>query len=181
MTWLSEDSTPAIVVGLIVEAILLLALVKTGRRPLAYAMAAVALLVGGIVWIEKHTVTDTKLIRATLDQGVVALEHNDLPGLLAIISTSPAAAPTRASAISVAHQITVESASISGIEIKVNRFNNPPAATAELTGHLTGHVRSGLYPYDHFPPMHIRANFRLENDRWLIESYEEIKRDTLQP
>src|SRR5579871_4471103 len=146
MSWFTEDSTPAIVVGVIVELLLILALVKTGRRMIIAAIGAVALLVAGIVLIEKNTVTDTKLIRGQLDQGVAALKANDLNALLALLSNSPSTASTRPAAAMVAREIHVDDAWISGVDIQVNRFHNPPSAVVELTGHLTGKAKSGLYP-----------------------------------
>ena len=77
MTWFTEDSTPLLVIGVIIEALLVLGIVKTGRVWILYAMAAVALLVGAAVYIEKHTITDTKRVRAALDNAAAALEHND--------------------------------------------------------------------------------------------------------
>ena len=62
--WFVEDSTPVLVWGLIFEVVLIFALVKSGRLWLLYAMAGLALVVGGIVWHEKHTITDAKQIRA---------------------------------------------------------------------------------------------------------------------
>ena len=82
--WFVEDSTPVLVWGAIFEAVLIFALVKTGRLWLLYAMAGLALVVGGIVWHEKHTITDAKQIRATLNEAAAAMERNDLPAVLRI-------------------------------------------------------------------------------------------------
>ena len=89
MSWFTEDSTPVLVLGVVTVAILLLALVKTSRLGLLYAIFGVALVVAAIVWIEKHTDTDTKRIRRVLDAACTAVEKNDVPGVLALIAPAP--------------------------------------------------------------------------------------------
>jgi hypothetical protein len=170
MSWFTEDSTPILVMGVILEALLLLALVKTSRLGLLYAIAGVAVVVGAIVWIEKHTVTDTKRVRAVLDAAVAAAERNDKDGVLALISLSATA--TRNLVAAQMPQVEVHSVSISGLQIKINRLSSPPTATAEFSGLVNGKVKSGLYPYDNIPGR-CRVTFRLENDRWLMDGLEE--------
>lgn len=170
MSWFTEDSTPILVMGVILEALLLLALVKTSRLGLLYAIAVVAVVVGAIVWIEKHTVTDTKRIRGVLDAAVAAAERNDLQSVLALIS--PSAASTRNLVATQMPQIEIHSVSISGLQIKINRLSSPPTATAEFSGLVNGKVKSGLYPYDNIVGR-CKVTFQLENDHWLMDGFEE--------
>src|SRR3954447_4463654 len=121
MSWFTEDSTPLLVLGLLAEAALLVAFVKTSRLGLLYAIAGVAIVTAAIVWIEKHTVTDTKRVRQTLDDATAALERNDVAGVLN--QFSPNALAMRQQVSVMMPQFEVHSASISGLTIKVNRFN----------------------------------------------------------
>jgi hypothetical protein len=170
MSWFTEDSTPVLVIGVIVAAFLLLALVKTSRLGLLYAIAGVVLVVGAIVWIEKHTVTDTKQVRGVLSAAAAAAERNDLKGVLDLIS--PSASATRNLVSGQMPQVEIHSVSLNGLQIQVNRLSTPPSATAEFTGVVNGRVKSGLYPYDNIVAR-CRIILVLENDRWLIDSFEE--------
>ncbi|HEV2971339.1 MAG TPA: hypothetical protein VGY55_15295 [Pirellulales bacterium] len=170
MTWFTEDSTPILVIGVIVEAILLLALVKTSRVGLLYAIVGVGIVTGAIVWIEKHTDTDTKRIRRVLDAAAVAVEKNDMPGLLALIS--PAAQGMRSQVSGVLPQVEIRKAYVTGLAVKVNRFNNPPTATAEFFGQADGKDRHGVYADQHYIAR-FKVNLHFENDRWLMDDYEE--------
>ncbi len=169
MTWLTEDSTPLLVLGLITEAALVVAFVKTSRLGLLYVIGGVAVVVGAGVWIEKHTVTDTKQIRRVLDDAAAALEKNDLNGVLGQISANSREMRQQVSAM--LPQLEVHSASIGGLTVKVNRFNNPPSATAEFTGRVDGRERHGALADQPFIGR-FKVGLVLEGDRWLIEKYE---------
>jgi hypothetical protein len=176
MTWFTEDSTPVLVLGVLIEALLVLAIVKTGRVWILYAMAAVALVVGAIVWIEKHTLTDTKRVRATLETAAAALEHNDLQALLGCIA--PTSLPLRDEAARVLRMAEFKSVSLSHLVVHANRFNNPPSATADFTVHASGVDHTGMMPYNNFIRT-LRVTLRWEKDRWLIESYSDLSNDGL--
>jgi hypothetical protein len=170
VSWFTEDSTPVLVIGIVTEAILLLALVKTSRLGLLYAIAGVGVVVGAIVVIEKNTVTDTKRIRALLDSAAAAAERNDLPGVLEAIS--PNAQSLRQQVTAQLPQFEIQSAYIRGLEIKINRFNNPPSAVATFIGHVEGRMRRGDLATQHFP-VQVKATLaRGPNDRWLIDTAE---------
>ena len=168
MSWLTEDSTPALVLGVLFEAVLVLALVKSGQRWLLYAILGLGIVVGAIVWTEKHTLTDRKRVTATLETAAAAMEHNDLNGVLACIA--PSALQLRQQAQIVAKQFEVHSVSLSGLDVKVNRFNNPPSAVADFTAYANIVDRTGMIPYNTVS-RHLRLTLRWEQDRWLVNGY----------
>jgi hypothetical protein len=170
MTWFTEDSTPILVIGVIVEAILLLALVKTSRLGLLYAIVGVGIVTGAIVWIEKHTDTDTKRVRRVLDTAAVAVEKNDMPSLLTLIS--PTAQGMRSQVSGILPQVEIRKAYVTGLVVNVNRFHNPPTATAEFFGHAEGKDRRGVYADQHYIAR-FKVSLHLENDHWLMDGYEE--------
>ncbi len=176
MTWFTEDSTPLLVIGVIIEALLVLGIVKTGRVWILYAMVAVALLVGAVVYIEKHTITDTKRVRAALDNAAAALEHNDSAALVDCIS--PSSMALRDEAARVLRLAEFKSVYISRLTVHVNRFNNPPSAVADFVVHANGVDRTGMVPYNNFFRS-LRVVFRWENERWLIESYSDTSSEKL--
>jgi len=166
--WFVEDSTPVLVWGTIFEALLIFALVKTGRLWLLYAMAGLALVVGGIVWHEKHTITDAKQIRATLNEAAAAMERNDLPAVLQYIS--PTATDVRQQAAQIASSFKIDNIHLADLKIQVNRFNNPPSATVDFFVRVSGASRAGDFPFT-VPLPRAQVMLRLENDRWLVWKY----------
>jgi hypothetical protein len=166
--WFVEDSTPVLVWGAILEAVLIFALVKSGRLWLLYAMAGLALVVGAIVWHEKHTITDTKQIRSTLFQAAAAMERNDLPAVLNFIS--PTAPDLRRQANQISSTLKLDEVYLSVSKIQVNRFNNPPSATVDFFVRVGGIDRSGNFPFANYMQRG-QVTLRLENDRWLVSEY----------
>ena len=168
MSWFVEDSTPVLVWGAILEAILIFALVKSGRLWLLYAMAGLALVVGGIVWHEKHTITDAKQIRSTLNEAAAAMERNDLPAVLQFVS--PTAADVRQQANLIASGFKIDDIHLADLKIQVNRFNNPPSATVDFFVRVGGAARAGDFPLTAVLPR-AQVMLRLENGRWLVSKY----------
>jgi hypothetical protein len=169
-SWFVEDSTPLLVIGVITEAILILAFVKTSRLGLLYAMGAVAVVTAGLVWFEKNTLTDTKRIRIVLDSAAAALETNNVPAVLAFIS--PSAQGMRTEVSRVLPEVKIDKAWITGLKVTVNRFNVPPSAVAEFFGHVKGSERHGAAAMDNYVER-FKVTLRLENDQWLMDSYEQ--------
>ena len=66
MTWLVEDPTPTLVAAALIEAVLVLALVKTGRGVLLWAVGGVALLAVALLALEWLVVTDKEKVEETL-------------------------------------------------------------------------------------------------------------------
>ncbi|HEX4000700.1 MAG TPA: hypothetical protein VHX65_19280 [Pirellulales bacterium] len=168
MSWWVEDSTPVLVWGCIVEVILIFALVKSGRLWLLYAMAGLALLVGGIVWHEKHTITDTKQIRASLYQAAAEMERNNLPGVLQYIS--PTAPDLVRQAKSISSTFKLDEVHLTNLKIQVNRFNHPPSATVDFFVRVSGADRAGNFPFANIL-QRAQVTMQLENGRWLVSGY----------
>src|SRR5664279_5008786 len=71
-----ESPWPILIVGLVFEAVLAIALFRTGRGVILGLMGGVALLVLLGVLVERWTVTDTKRIRQTLGAAAAGLQAN---------------------------------------------------------------------------------------------------------
>jgi hypothetical protein len=168
MNWFVEDSTPVLVWGAILEALLIFALVKSGRVWLLYAMAGVALVVGAIVWHEKHTITDAKQIRATLYEAAEAMERNNLPAVLEFIS--PSASALRQQARGISGTVKLDEVHLGDLKIQVNRFHTPPTATVDFFVRVSGADRTGNFPFGNFL-QRAQVTLQLENGRWLVSGY----------
>ena len=71
-----ESPWPILIIGLVFETVLAIALFRMGRGIVLALMGGVALLVLLGVLIERFTVTDTKLIRQTLEAAAAGLQAN---------------------------------------------------------------------------------------------------------
>jgi hypothetical protein len=98
------------------------------------------------------------------------MERNDLPEVLKCIA--PSAVALRQQAQLVARQFEIHAVSLSGLTVKVNRFNNPPSATADFLVHVNGADRTGMIPYNNII-RRLRVSLRWEGDQWLVDNYSE--------
>ena len=86
MTWLLENPMPLVYVSVVVAAGLLVALVKTGRAKLIWAIAGVLVVTAIVVLVSWLVETDREKIATTLERGAQAVENNDLDGFLAFVA-----------------------------------------------------------------------------------------------
>lgn len=171
MSWLFEDPTTLIVAGLLIEALLVVALVNTRRGAIIWAMAGVLVLMGLGVLIERVVVTDREQIADTLDGVIAALESNDVEGVLRYID--PQAGGMRASvrlALSSAH---VSDARVYDLVVTVNHHAQPPTAQAEFTGRVKGRYRGEAGSSDGMLLRRFTVDFQRDGDRWLMTAYED--------
>jgi hypothetical protein len=85
MTWLFENPMPVVYLAAVVMAVLVVALVKTGRTRLIWAIACVFVVTAIVVIISWLVETDREKIAAALDGGAKAVENNDLDAFLAFV------------------------------------------------------------------------------------------------
>jgi hypothetical protein len=171
VSWFFEDPSTFILAGLLIEALLVVALVKTGRGVLILAMVGVLALVGLGLLVEHLVVTDHEQIEATLDGVTSALEANDVEGVLSFID--PAAGAMRANvrmALAGAH---ITDARVYDLVVEVNRQANPPTAQADFTGRVKGNYRGESADGEGMLLRKFTVDFRLHGDRWLMTAYED--------
>ncbi|HEV7221105.1 MAG TPA: hypothetical protein VGN42_00290, partial [Pirellulales bacterium] len=90
MSWLFEDPTTLLVAGVLIEALLAVALINSRQTKLAWAMLGVmALMILGLS-IERLVVTDYEQIETVLDATAASLAANDVEGVLAKIDPQAA-------------------------------------------------------------------------------------------
>ena len=172
MSWLFEDPTTLIVAGLLIEGLLVVALVKSGRGLLILAMVGVLILMGLGLLVERLVVTEREQIEATLDGVTTALEANDVEGVLRYID--PAASGMRSSVRAALAGAHITDARIYDLEVEMDHLSNPPTAQAEFTGRVKGNYR-GEAPAggEGILLRKFTVDFRREGDRWLITAYQD--------
>lgn len=163
-----ESPWPILFIGIAIEAVLAIFLLRTGRGAALLGMIGVAVFVLLGLLVEWLVVTDREAVQHTLDAAVAAVEANDIERLLSCIS--PSAQQARKDARWVLGRVEVKMARINDLEIKVNRLTNPPTATAKFQAIGTGRDRKGEFPYQTFA-QRVTVELRQENDRWLVAGY----------
>ena len=84
-----ESPWPILIVGLAAETLLAVALFRTGKGKLLWAMGSVAVVVALVLLVERNTVTDTKLVRQTLEETAAGLVANSADRAKACIVPGP--------------------------------------------------------------------------------------------
>ncbi|HEX7376879.1 MAG TPA: hypothetical protein VF278_07190 [Pirellulales bacterium] len=171
MSWLFEDPTTILVAGVLIEALLVVALVNSGQRAIVWAMAGVfALLCLGVL-IERIVVTDREEISDTLDGVLTAIQANDIEGVLSCID--PQAASMRASVRTALASAHITEARVYDLEVAVNRHDEPPTAQAEFTGRVKGNYRGEAGAGEGMLLRKFTVDFRRAGDRWLMTGYQD--------
>lgn len=175
MTWLMENPVAIVVGGVIVELVLAIALLRSGRGLFLVLMVAAGLLGLGLLAIERLVVTDSEAVRATLDQTAAALVTNDPERVLAFVD--PAAKDVRQRAKAILPHFVFEEAHIAGdVELTFHPQTSPPSVTAQCRAYFRAHERQGS-TYGHDQALErLRVELHKVDGRWLITDAEPVDR-----
>lgn len=148
MAILFENPLWIIFFGVVIEAVLGLILLRTGRGVLLWIMTGVLVVTLGGLLVERLVVTERERVEMTLDGITAALEANDLNRVLSFVA--PEASYTQQQARSALGLIEVQSAHIYNLDININQLTSPPTARASFFGHLYFRDRRGQIPYNNY-------------------------------
>ncbi|MEK6247426.1 MAG: hypothetical protein N2C12_04555, partial [Planctomycetales bacterium] len=79
MSWLIEDPTVVVVVGILLIGILAVVLVKTGRAVMLLPMIIVLAIMGTCLLTDYMVVTERERIEEVIDNVIAALLNDDVP------------------------------------------------------------------------------------------------------
>ena len=164
-----ESPWPWFLLGIAAEAVLAVALLRTQRGYLLWAMLGTAAFVLLGLLVERFVVTERKLVMRTLDDGVAAAKANNLGRLLECIS--PKATKTRHYAGLVMGRFEIEDAHIHDLEIKINRLTSPWTAEAKFLAVGKGRDRKNELPYSGYA-RRVVIELRREGGRWLVTDFD---------
>jgi hypothetical protein len=163
-----ESPWPILIVGLVFEAVLAIALFRTGRGAVLWVMGGVALLVLLGVLIEHFTFTDTKRVRQTLEAAAAGLQANRAQQVYACIVPDADGDRARQLTVWALSCAEFQELSIRNLEVKFNSQVSPPVAATTFTVWVRGKDRSGGYPGEGSRPVAMVVELRKESGRWLI-------------
>lgn len=170
MTIFIESPWPATILGIVLEIILGLVFMRTGRALAVVGMAVVLAATAGMILLEQFIVTNTEQIEDTLHGIAEDLEANDAAAVLAAFTPECPKLPQVRSAL---NGVTIRAASVGAdLEVRISQLTSPPSATAFFTGHIEGSDNRGTVPYEHFIRK-FKVKLERRGDRWLITDFED--------
>jgi hypothetical protein len=172
MVNLLEDPTPIILAGIAIEALLGIALVRTGRGMFLVAMGVVALLTLAGVAVERFVVTDVEQVENAVEAARAAVESNNLPAALAVVAPEAAEIQQRIrEGFSDAQFVEVK---VRGLSMNINRTSHPMTAEVGFTVLATFDSRHGNIPYRNYVGS-VNVRLRRFGDRWLLTDVSEVR------
>jgi hypothetical protein len=177
MNWFFEGPWPILVTGVILETILIVALVRTGRAAILWGVAGLGLLIAGLLLVERLVVTDNERIRETLDGVAAAAAANDLNGVLAYIG--PDAKDVRDLATNSLRRIKVRETKIGNdLSIAITQQGGAPSALATFTGRIRAEVHGEALGHDTYVGR-FSVGLVKQGDKWLVVAFQ--RRDLVHP
>lgn len=165
-----ESPWPVTLLCIVVEVILGIVFMRTGRWQALFAMAVVLAVTAGMLVVERIVVTDSEQVEDTLHGVAEALTANDRAAVLASFSPD---CPRLSEVRSALEGVTIRSASVGAdLEVRISKLTSPPSATAIFTGRIDGTDNRGTIPYEHFIRK-FKVKLQLHDGRWLISDFED--------
>ena len=131
-------------------------------------MGGVALLVLLGVLIERSTVTDTKLIRQTLEAAAAGLQSNNAQQVDACIVPGADGNAARVKVRWALSRGEFVEITVCNLEVKFNYQMSPPTAETTFTVWVCGKDPSGTFPGEISRPVAMVVKLRKESGRWLV-------------
>jgi len=174
MAWLFEDPTTVLTAGVLIQVLLVVVLVRTGRGAILAAMGGVFVVVVVLLAVEIAVVTPTEEIQATLFDAAAAAEANDVDRFMSFIAPD---SDERFSELQARiPRFEVQRVRIGQLDIAVAEGGNPDTAAARLIVSVTAHDRESQIPRDKFIAR-LRIELRKIDDRWLMTGYQELAQE----
>ena len=169
MTIFVESPWPWLLIGIGVETALAVALLRTQRGAVLWAMLAVAALWRRACWSSGWWSPTGRPWRTRWTPPWPPSKPTTSTGCWAAFLPRPKA--SAAMARLVLDRVEVRSVWIRDLEIKVNRLTSPWTAKARFLAIGNGRDRKNEFPYDTFS-RRVVVKFRREGDRWLVTGYD---------
>jgi hypothetical protein len=166
MTWFTENPLMPVVIGIVVEAGLVVGLAKTGKRSFLWGMIATLAVVMAAVVAEGLIVTPREAVTATIEEMRAALAANDRVELLTHIE--PTRIPLRNQVQNDLALVTVTEAKINDLKVEVDDSGKIAKAVLKGVVHFEGTAATlGA----RFVPVRIHLDLqrRDADGKWLVK------------
>ena len=170
MNWLLEQPLPIALVGGLLVAGCLAAVVQTGSVRFFYAAGGCLLLTVVLLVIESQVVTPYEEIEQTLQTIARDLETNDPPRVLAHLARS--ATTLRSQAESALRRVEIQRVAVkNNLQVDFQPADQPQRATARFNAVIVGSERRGGVT-NQSAPWYFVVDFVREEGNWRITNYQ---------
>jgi hypothetical protein len=161
MTWFTENPLPPVVIGIIVEAALVVGLAKTGKRGFLWGIVGTLAIVIAAVVTERMVVTPREAVTSAIEEMRAALAANDRATLLTHID--PGNVRLRNQVQFDLAQVTVSQAKINELKVEVDETGKIAVADIKGVVHFEGTLVRAV-------PVKIRAQLkkREPDGKWVV-------------
>lgn len=163
MTFFTENPMQPVTAGIVLAAVLVFVLMKTGRREALWALVATAAATIALVTMNILIVTPKEEVTATLEEIRLLVEADDRPALIDRIDRS--AVKLRNQAQNDLAQLTVTGAKINDLKVLIS--SDATSAKAEFVGVIDFKDGGGRLPYTHIV-LQFTVEMRKIDGRWLV-------------
>lgn len=167
MTLLLENPLPIWTVGIVLTAICLLVVFSQRTLGSLLALAGVIVLTLLLVLVERLVVTEGEEVEQAVGQLVGSLKANDIPGVLALVSST--AKGVRADAEQIMGDLTIRDTGSASLRVEVDDAATPHRATSRLRAKLDALHKSSGTPLFYFDQVEI--DWEKSGDQWQILDY----------
>lgn len=169
MIWFVEQPLPIAIAGVVVCAALAAAAYSTGRGAFLIAALIAAIVTVALLALEHFVVTDVEMVEDEVYATAVAIQANDVAGVLSHVD--PRAAETRSQIEAIMPRYEIRSVTvIPELKVVVSDKQKPPAAVASFSCAISASERNSGFSGSAMQRFDIR--FQKEGGRWLITGYE---------
>lgn len=168
MTSFLEQPLPILMMGAVVVIALAVGFIKTGQRSLLLALAAAALILIGLLALERFVVTDREQVEAVLFQIADAVERNEIDEALQHVSPdAPGVSHVRGELGRIHfHEVDIKP----NLKIDVYPDRTPPTAEARFNVVVeisSPQLQIGAERY----PRYVEVSFLKQGDAWVVRDY----------
>lgn len=167
MTLLLENPLPIWTVGIVCTAVALVYLLAKRTLGAAILLLAVIAVTLGLVALERYVVTESEEVEQAVAKVLAAIQANDLPAVLTLVSSEAPQISTDANALM--PQVKVRETGSTTIRVELHDDQEPHRATAFFRGRIDGvHARSGarVFYFDQ-----VEIDWQKTDGRWQIVGY----------
>lgn len=167
MGWLFEDSTTVLTAGVLIEVLLAVVLVRTGRGVVLVAMGGVFVVVLLLLVVEFAVVTPGEEVQDTLQEAAAAVEANNVEAFMSFVQ--PEASGRFSEVRRRMPNFEIKSVRLGQLAVDVE---NADSAMARFVASVVAREKSGQIPREQYV-----ARFRIDlkkiGDKWFLTGYEE--------
>lgn len=166
MTPLFENPIPIYAVSAVALTVGVLLFFNRRDLPSLVAMVTIMLFAISIIVLERLVVTDREQVGSNIESMMLAIEQNDVQGVLALVD--PAAAEVRSDIETMLPMVQIRDTGVTSLQVDAVGQGDPPATTASFRGKVDLQFKEFRYMYFD----RVELDWVKRGERWLLQGYQ---------